>query len=377
MIRIIEYGALTATRGGIESYIRNQILSIKKENKEAINFDFLVPNEEEKLAYEDELKGYGCKVYRAYRRWKDSFWGHYVDLYKFFKENKNNYDIAVANYLDLQNINFLIVAKLFGLKTVAHAHSSSADRSMKYKILVFINRILGIFFIDALFTCSSIAAKWMYGSLLIKIKRNKYYQINNKINAIEFNFSNIKREKLRKELKIQPDTIVIGNTGRMVETKRQLFLIDIFYSYLKINNDAALIILGDGILHDKIVKRITDLNLKEKVLLPGNRSDVAEWLQAMDVFVFPSICEGLGMSAIEAQAAGLLTFVSDNIPKEVGISDLCHFVNVDQTESYWADEIYKYQNYNRRNMVDVVTKNGYNSAGAGMEYIHIYKKVLS
>lgn len=377
MIRIIEYGALTATRGGIESYIRNQVACLSEgKNKKEIQFDFLVPNEDEKLAYEDELNVYGCKFYRAYRRWKNSFFGHYIDLYHFFKDHSKDYDIAVANYLDLQNINFLIVAKLFGLKTVAHAHNAYVPRNLKYKILVFLNRILGLFFIDGLFACSPSAAKWMFGNLLMTVKKNKYFQINNRINLKIFRFSPDKRKKMRASLNLNENTLVIGNSGRMVNQKNQLFLIDVFYEYLKLNKDALLIILGDGILKSVIIQKINLYGIEGHVILPGNVSNVADWLQAIDFFVFPSIYEGLGMSVIESQAAGLQTFISDRVPPDANISDICHCISLDKPAKFWANEIDKYKNYIRKDMYNIIEKAGYNSNICKDEYLEIYKRIL-
>ena len=377
MIRIIEYGALTSTRGGIESYIYNQATCLfSDKNKNEIQLDFLVPNEGERLAYEDELNNYGCKIYRVYRRWKDSFFGHYIDLYHFFKLHHEDYDIAIANYLDLQNINFLIIAKLFGLKTVAHAHNAYVPRNLKYKTLVFFNRILGLFFIDRLFACSYSAAKWMFGTLLMTVKKNKYSQINNRINLDTFRFSHDKRKKMRTSLNINENTLVIGNSGRMVDQKNQLFLIDIFYEYLKINKDALLIILGDGVLKSAIIKKIKAYGIERNVALPGNVSNVADWLQAIDCFVFPSIYEGLGMSVIEAQAAGIQTFISDCVPSDANISDICHCISLEMPAKFWATEIDKYKNYIRKDMYDVIEKAGYNSTTGKDEYLAIYKKIL-
>lgn len=377
MVRIIEYGALTATRGGIESYIYNQAECLfKDKNKKEIQLDFLVPNESRKLAYEDELGKYGCKIYRAYRRWKDSFFGHYIDLYHFFKLHHNDYDIAVANYLDLQNINFLIVAKLFGLKTVAHAHNAYVPRNLKYKILVLLNRILGLFFIDGLFACSLSAAKWMFGNLLMTVKKKKYIQINNRINLDVFRFSHDRRKKMRASLNINENTLVIGNSGRMVDQKNQLFLIDVFYEYLKINKDSLLIILGDGVLKSVIIKKIESYGIERNVMLPGNVSNVADWLQAIDFFVFPSIYEGLGMSAVESQAAGVQTFISDRVPSDANISDICHCISLDKPAKFWASEIDRYKNYIRKDMYNIINKAGYNSNICKDEYLEIYKKML-
>ena len=378
MIKIIEYGALTATRGGVESYIYNQIACLSENEKsKQIQFDFLVPSEDEKLAYEDELKGYGCKFYRAYRRWKNSFFGHYVDLYRFFKNHSKDYDIAVANYLDLQNINFLIVAKLFGLKTVAHAHSAHAARNSKYKILVAINQILGRIFIDNLFTCSSVAANWMFGESLVKLKKNHYFQINNRIDAAKFRFSSSVREKVRDQLGLKSTTIVLGNTGRMVPGKNQLFIVDILNEYLKLNKDAALIIVGDGPQKEAVAQKAAALGIRDKVILPGSQSNIHEWLQAMDIFIFPSLYEGLPVSLVEAQAAGLKCLVSDTVPQQSFITDLCHIHSLNQSAKEWAQSICGEVPYHRKDMRNEIFDKGFDVNGLREYYLSLYTQIIS
>lgn len=376
MIRIIEYGALTATRGGIESYIRNQVACLSEgKNKKEIQFDFLVPNEDEKLAYEDELNVYGCKFYRAYRRWKDSFFGHYVDLFHFFKQHHKEYDIAAANYLDLQNINFLIVAKLFGLKTIAHAHNSNVKRNFKYKLLVAFNRVLAVFFIDYLFTCSSVAAQWMFGELLLKLKNRHYEQINNRIDAEKFRFSLDKREKMRKKLNISSDTVVIGQTGRMTPQKNPLFIVDIFYEFQKMYKKTCLILIGDGELKEKIIDRINHYGIGKKVMIPGSQNNISDWLQAFDVFLFPSLYEGLPVSLVEAQAAGLKCFVSDAVPHQSFITDLCYTYSLKQKPREWAQAIYDEIPYNRQDMQKEIFQKGFDVNGLREYYIDLYKKI--
>ena len=376
MIKIIEYGALTATRGGVESYIYNQITCLSEDEKnKQVQFDFFVPNEDEKLAYEDELKEYGCKFYRGYRRWKDSFFGHYVDLYRFFKSHYKDYDIAAANYLDLQNINFLIMAKLFGLKTIAHSHNSNVNRNFKYRIMVTLNRMLAIFFIDYLFACSSVAARWMFGDILLKLKKHHYTQINNRIDAQKFKFSFIKRNKMRKKLNIPSDTIVVGQTGRMTPQKNPIGIVDIFYEFQKLHPNAYLILIGDGELKDEIIKKIKYYGIESKTLLPGSQSNISDWLQTFDVFLFPSLYEGLPVSLVEAQAAGLKCFVSDTIPSQSFITKLCYVYSLNSSAVDWAKGINQECNYKRYDMSKEIYEKGFDTNGLREYYLELYMKI--
>lgn len=374
MIKIIEYGALTATKGGVESYIRNQITCLK-ENKDKISFDFLVPNENEKLAYEDELKTYGCKFFRSYRRWKDSFFGHYIDLYRFFKKHGKEYDIAAANYLDFQNINFLIMAKIFGKKTIAHSHNSMVKRNAKYKILVKINRILAVYFVDYLFACSSVAGEWMFGKNLIKLKKEHYVQINNRVDAKKFSYSEITRDNFRRKLNIDSDTVVIGHTGRMTPQKNHLFIVDIFFEFQKKYPNSKLILIGDGELKSTIENKIETYGIKSKVIMAGSQTNIHQWLQIMDIFLFPSLYEGLPVSLVEAQASGLKCFVSDGIPPQSFITDLCHVMPLKQSAQDWATAIGKVLPYDRKDMSQEIFDKGFDTNGLSDSYIKLYTSI--
>lgn len=343
-IKIIEYGALTSTKGGIESYIITQLRHI---NKDKFQIDFLVPNEYEELAYEHEIKALNSKIYRGYIRWKNSFWGHYYTLYKFFKQHKGEYDIAIGNYLDLQNINFLIIAKLFGVKVcIAHAHAGeNLRKNWKRNLLVKINRFLLYFIVDYLYSCSQEAGKWMFGDKLWNKK--KHFIIENSIETKSFLFDINKRNYLRNFYNVK-DAIVIGHTGRFAKEKNHDFIIDIFYELVKKGKNVYLFLIGDGILRSKIEKKIKELQLNNRVFILGERNDVNELLNMMDIFLFPSKTEGLGISLIEAQINGLYCFTSkDVVPNSVKFTDHLNFISLNKGAIYWANEILKVSKKNR------------------------------
>lgn len=345
-IKIIEYGALTSTKGGIESYIITQLRHI---NKDKFQIDFLVPNEYEELAYEHEIKALNSKIYRGYIRWKNSFWGHYYTLYKFFKQHKGEYDIAIGNYLDLQNINFLIIAKLFGVKVcIAHAHAgNNLRKNIKRNILVKFNRCVLSFFVDKLFACSKNAGNWMFGNK--NWKEMNHYIIENSIDYNKFLFNMKKRIELKHNLNLElGNTLVIGHTGRFAEEKNHEFIIDIFNEIVKVNKNAYLVLIGDGVLKEYIEAKINKLNLSEHVLLLGECSNINELLNIMDIFLFPSKTEGLGISLIEAQINGLLCFTSEGVvPDEVNFTENVNFISLDKSAAYWAEKILE-KDYSRK-----------------------------
>ena len=355
-IKILEYGALTATKGGVESYIINQLRYI---NKEQFQIDFLVPNENEKLAYEDEIISLGSKIYRSYIRWKNSFFGHYYTLYKFFREHKGEYNIAVGNYLDLQNINFLIMARLFGIKIcIAHSHMAYEKRKniIKY-ILVKINRILSLYFCDYLWACSEVAGKWMFGPFLWD-KKNKLL-IKNSIDNEKYKYNKIIRDKIRNDLKIN-NYFVIGHVGRFAEQKNHEFILDIFYEIIKKEPKSCLMLIGKGDLEEKIREKAQNLRIDKNILFLGERNNVNELLQSMDILLFPSKHEGLPVSLIEAQAAGLPIYTSkEGVSKEAKITNLIEFISLEKSAKYWADFILKNNKSYRLDMSKEIIESGY------------------
>lgn len=357
-IKIIEYGALTSTKGGIESYVITQLRYI---NKKKIKIDFLVPNENEKLAYEDEIIELGSEIYRDYIRWKKNFFGHYYTLYKFFKKHKGEYDIAVGNYLDLQNINFLIMAKLFGVKTcIAHAHMAYESRKsiIKY-FLVKINRLLSLYFCDYLWACSEVAGRWMFGDYLWNKKDNLV--IKNTIDNDKYKYNKIIRNKIRKLLSID-NSFVIGHVGRFVNQKNHDFILEIYSEIVKKIPNSYLILIGKGILEENIKNKAQKLKLDDKILFLGEKDNVNELLQAMDVFIFPSKHEGLPVALIEAQAAGLKIYTSEEgVSKEVKITDLIEFISLKKDKNYWADSIVANSKYYRKDMSKKIIENGYDT----------------
>ena len=148
-----------------------------------------------------------------------------------------------------------------------------------------------------------------------------------------------KRNEIRQKLNIE-SKIVISNVGRFTTQKNHTFLIDIFNEIYKKNNNAVLMLIGNGEKEDEIKKKVEKLGIQNSVLFMGHRDDVNELMQAMDVFVMPSIYEGLPVVGIEAQAAGLPCFMSkDVITDEVKIAENVKFISLDDNAEKWADEI--------------------------------------
>lgn len=187
--------------------------------------------------------------------------------------------------------------------------------------------------------------------------------IYNGVDYTKFYLDNGVKESIREKNGIPKDAFVIGHVGRLSSNKNHRFILKIFTQVLNVNAKAYLLLIGNGELKKEIEQQVKDYSIEDRVCLLTHRSDVQELMKAMDVFVFPSIYEGLGIALIEAQATGLKCVVSDKVPKEVCITDLVHFFPLEEMEAMWVEEILKpqmhytkYTNYEEYNMQNVMRK---------------------
>lgn len=209
------------------------------------------------------------------------------------------------------------------------------------------------------------------------LANKNYLKIPNGIDVNKYIFSEKKQENIRKALKIN-NSFIVGHVGRFYEVKNHEFLVKIFKEFLKLVPHAKLLLVGDGPLKNKIMELTEEYNIRDKVIFYGLSKNVPDLLQAMDCFVFPSHYEGLGIAVIEAQAASLPVFCSNNVPLEAKITEKCYFIDLAKDETEWAKFIYENtQNIIRKNNKDKVIKAGYdiNTGITQLEnfYLNIYK----
>lgn len=251
--------------------------------------------------------------------------------------NRETHEVVYLNHVKLHyNIPFILSAK-YKYKIAVHSHLIKTKDRLIFTLAHYINRV----FVrnnksTSLFACSNMAAEWLFG--VKPVLNDKVKIINNAINAESFTFNKSIRNDIRKNMGLE-NKFVVGNIGRLSLQKNPLFLLEIFNQIYKRNKDAVLFMVGDGEMRAEIEKEILKLELKDNVILTGNRSDIQDLLQAMDVFLFPSNYEGLGIVIIEAQAAGLKCIVSaDVIPQEVKITDLVEFVSLKEASGLLGGE---------------------------------------
>ncbi|AHV98592.1 glycosyltransferase EpsF2 [Paenibacillus sabinae T27] len=191
-------------------------------------------------------------------------------------------------------------------------------------------------------------------------KTGDFYIINNSIEAEKFIFNESVRMLIRKELQIE-DKFVIGHVGRFDEQKNHYGLIEIFKEVHDQKFNSVLLLVGNGKLKSQIEEKVNKLGLKDSVIFTGARSDVSELMQAMDIFVFPSLREGLGIVVIEAAASGLHCIVSDSIPKEAYVTSQIESVPLKDNAFIWAGKILNYSDgYERVNALENIKEHNYN-----------------
>lgn len=244
------------------------------------------------------------------------------------------------------------------IKKIAHSHSASMENKNKFlrDLIVIVCKKIICNEYDYLFACSDVAGMSLFGKNVLT--NNKFCKIPNAIEASEYKYNIDERKCIREKYNLEKNTVLIGHVARLSEEKNQLFLIDVFNEYLKINPNSKLWIVGEGPMRETIELKIKKMNLKEKIVLLGERKDVPKLLQAMDVFLVPSFCEGLCISAIESQAAGVPTIVSDGVPEECKITSLFTRISLSKSCFEWASLI-KESIREKEDTFDEIIRSGY------------------
>ncbi len=348
-IRVIQVFA-QMNRGGAETTIMNLYRNI---DRSKVQFDFIV-HTDKKCAFDDEIRSLGGRIFNVPAYNGKNHFSYKKCWVNFFKEHSeikiihSHVRSTAAIYLSLGNKE--------GKITIAHSHNTSSGKGLTAvakNILQYKIRYIA----DYKFACSKIAGEWLYGKNVYK--KDNFYILNNSIETSIYIYDSKIRKKKREELKVEGKN-VIGHIGRFHKQKNHEFLIDIFKEIHELNDNALLILVGDGNLRASIEDKVIKLGLEDYVIFTGIRSDIPELLQVFDVFLFPSLYEGLPVTVIEAQAAGLKCFLSDTITNEVVKTDLVEFISLKSSCKYWSNKVSKYLNgYERINTTNKIIEEGF------------------
>ncbi len=318
-----------AVNGGTETLWLNYF---KHMDKNKFEVDFLVENES-KIINREVIEALGGKLI-IIPSYKNPLYYMKI-MQRIFK--KKEYDIVHSN-MNTLSLFTLKAAKKAGIKIrISHSHSTSNKKEWKRNILKSILKIFSRKYPTNCFACSELAGKYLFGKNYYE--SGKVTIINNAIDLNKFSFSSNYRYEIRNEFGIDKNTVLIGNIGRMLPQKNHIFLLKIIKEYIKLNSNVKLMILGDGPLKEKIVKKVVKLGLKNHVILVGTRVDAYKFYSAFDLFCLPSLYEGLPVVGIESQANGCPTLFSASITDEVGLNSNVQFESIDNKTDVWAADI--------------------------------------
>lgn len=297
--------------------------------------------------YEPQLQTRGCKIIHLPEP-SEGYLTYWRALRKLMKQE--NYHAVHAH--TMFNCGWAMLAgKLSGVPVrIAHSHSALANGGgLVKKVYETLMRFLILSCATDLVGCGVKAGQRLFGE---KAWRKHGQLILNGIDVASFAYDTEKRAAIRSRLALG-DRFVIGHAGHLAEVKNQSFLLDLMPEILKRRPDAALLLLGEGGDRSMLEQKIRDMGLQSHVIMTGNVANVADYLSAMDVFVFPSLFEGTPLSILEVQANGLPCVISDRVPNDVFLTDLIHPLSLQDPMDAWVDVIFNHartdtETYNRQ-----------------------------
>lgn len=355
-LRVLQF-PIVAAKGGITQYVLNLW---KYVNREIIQFDFLTFSSE--LDFEEELINEGCKVYHI------SCYPE-TDIERFAMEYStvlsHGYDVIELHTSYWKSTIMEEMAKeQGGCKVIIHAHSTGIVGNLSYfekinakerhnKIRNMLNETIA----DKFWACSKEAAEWLYGD---KIPKEKIEIIKNTIDTSLFKYREDIRRQKRQEFNLT-DNYVIGHVGRLEEEKNHNFILEIFAKLHTKQPQSILLLVGDGYYRKFIEERIIELKISDCVYLVGKTDNVSDYLHVMDVFVFPSLFEGFGLSLLEAQCSGLRCIGSTNVPKTAFVTKTAERVSLDEPDkwNHILEETAK--GYDRKSQALLLREKGYDT----------------
>ena len=316
-------------RGGAETMVMNYYRHI---DRTKVQFDFLV-HREQRGAYDDEIEALGGRIYRLCPIYPQNFARYKRDLRGFFQAHPE-YKIIHSHMSELGYFAFREAEQQGVPVRICHAHNAPHGFDAKMIVRTYLKKRM-MPHLTHLFMCGEESGKWLYGEK----NKSRFIMLNNAIDAASYTYDLSKREELRRQLGLA-DELVIGHVGRFNPQKNHPFLIDIFAALLKKEPNAVLLLAGGGEDMPKIQAKAQALGVAEHVRFLGVRSDVADLMQAMDVFVLPSLYEGLPVTMVEAQAAGLPCIISDKVPPECILTEgLVDIMTLSASPEAWAEKI--------------------------------------
>ncbi len=369
-LRVLEViGGMIRNRGQ-DGFVR---LLIQNFDSEGMQIDCFVPYDCPFPSYRKCIEEQGSGFYELGLPYMPERSVNYIyrPFLKFLREHP--YDIIhIHSSKTTMMAMMAAAAKKTGVpRVIIHAHSGGDRETIKHRLLRFLGDLTMRNRVDLYCACSRSAAEWKFAGGYAE----KALVIKNGIDVGKYRFDPEVRKQIRNKLGVFSDTFVVGNTGSLTAPKNQSFLIRVFAAVAEEDPSVVLLLVGDGEDRPMLEELITCLHLSDKVIFAGNVSDVEIWLQAMDVFVFPSLFEGFGIAALEAQAAGLPVIASDIVPDDVAVTDYVRFLSLKAGARKWAEEVLQHRNRARKDCTEAVRRAGYDIRETAGFVRDVYRKL--
>ncbi|WP_053984391.1 glycosyltransferase family 1 protein [Niameybacter massiliensis] len=316
-------------RGGLENFLMNVYRTI---DREQIQFDFLVTREIQGV-FDEEICVLGGKIYNIPAMTKVGYWKYKKNVYEFFKAHEA-YQIVHCHRDALGGVYLKQAYKAHVPFRIAHSHTGkigeprSIEGIIRSIIKASLKPLLNKYSTQR-FACGKDAGAWLFG------KKYNFQVINNGVNIEQYTYSKNIRQEIRQELDIDDQSFLLGHVGRFCYPKNHKFLIHMFSQLVQIIPQCKLCLVGTGELEEEIKALVHKLGLVDKVIFLGVREDVSRLLNAFDLFLFPSLLEGIPVTLIEAQVSGLSCIVSDKVTEEADLGiQLIEYLPINEVTSW-------------------------------------------
>lgn len=344
-MRRILHVVSTMDYGGAETLL----MSIyKKIDRTQIQFDFLCLNRTEALFSEEILK-LGGRLFKVDGPTHVGLRCYCSQLFRFFKEHQE-YDIIHA-HLNWDSCFTLWMAKKAGKKhRISHSHVANHKCSIVYYLYMLWAKRINNYCLTERFACSENAGKYLFGS------KASFHIMPNSIDTERFRYSESLRLATRQRLQISDEEYVIGHVGRFSPPKNHFFILKVFAKLRQRKPRSRLLFLGSGPLEEAVRQQAVELGINDHIIFAGLHSDTEAYYSAMDLFLFPSLYEGLGIVAIEAQCSGLPVIASTMVPQFAKVTELMDFISLDVPLDTWCDKIIEQLNMPRNTRASYETQ---------------------
>lgn len=366
MKKVLEVFGEPISRGGQESYV---ISALQNMDLSELQVDLFTPYYCDNQSYVDYMSSIGGKVIHCDIPFKVG--GTRREIIPCFNIylKKNMYDVVHIHSGSVSVLAYYArVASKNGVKKViVHSHSSGIKENLKHFLMKTYAALIFKKYATDYCACSVEAAKWKFPkSVLHDVKILK-----NGVDLNKFKFDSDIRNMMRNKYGIKDNELILGHVGRFTFEKNQIFLIDVLKDYISNFGNAKLILVGDGTELNSVKSKVNSLELENNVIFTGSQENVNEYMDMFDVFLFPSLYEGLGIVGIEAQASGLPVIASIYIPKAINISKKVRFCNVNSVKQ-WSNEIDKLKNIGRSDNYQIIKLRGFDIKDSSRTVLNMY-----